>query len=481
MDEKTTIDFNIDTQITPSDYTDLVDFIYRNNILPNIQYFTNIVKNVSEEECFIYFTVIDPERRGYIDIQMKIKNPIEVKMVISSKETSEDAILLLRNNLTAAVRLFEEQRRKTTFYFAWLEGEEVTPERVETARKNFIYRMFSESMLLLFILFTAFSILLFMFLGRYAPIALVVLQLIMIIFSDKIIGRIGDWHVTKKNPFLHVFQHYIPVPQYKSFLNKYGKDALIKIKREIYEKTLASGKPISHEACAEVFSQYGLECTAENASIKTMNLYEVVKEAAERFRLPIPKIVVSNTITPNAAASGPWPSRGIILVTTGLLVQLDEKEALSVLGHELSHLKGRDPLILFLLTSLEYLLRFYVFWPLLYISGYLYIFGYFYILFALGIIYFIAKFFESKADLESAIRIGDPKALASALRKIGFRRLQLETTRGYALQEWAGWDPHPPVYFRIARLESLKELEKIKHPLIRSIKDNIHGFLKILG
>jgi heat shock protein HtpX len=206
-----------------------------------------------------------------------------------------------------------------------------------------------------------------------------------------------------------------------------------------------------------------------------MNLYEIVKEAADRFRLPVPKIVVSNTIMPNAAASGPWPSRGIILVTTGLLVQLDEKEALSVLGHEFSHLKGRDPLILFLLTALEYLLRFYVFWPLLYV------FGYFYILFALGAVYFIAKFFESKADLESAIRIGDPKALASALRKIGFRRLQLETTRGYALQEWIGWDPHPPVYFRIARLEGLKELEKIRHPLIRSIKDNIYGFLEILG
>lgn len=475
MAEKTTLVFNIDTQITLSDYTGLVDFIYQNFILPNIQYFTNIARNVSEDECFIYFTVVDPEKRGYVDIQMKVKNPIEVRMVVSSKEVSEAAIHLLINNLTGAVRLFEEQRRRTTLYFAWLEGEEVIPERIETAHKNFVYRMFSESMLLLFILFTAFSILLFIFLGQYAPLALVALQLIMIIFSDRIIGRIGDWHVTQKNPLIHVFQYHIPVSQYKSFLNKYGKDVLIKIKKEIYGKTLAFGKPIIHEACAEVLSQYGLECTVENTSIKTVNLYEIIKEAADRFRLPVPKIVVSNTIMPNAAASGSWPSRGIILVTTGLLVQLDEKEALSVLGHEFSHLKGRDPLILFLLTSLEYLLRFYVFWPLLYF------FGYFYIFFALGVVYFIAKFFESKADLESAIRIGEPKILANALRKIGFRRLQLETTRGYALQEWIGWDPHPPVYFRIARLEGLKEPEKIKHPLIRSIKDNIKGFLKILG
>ena len=67
------------------------------------------------------------------------------------------------------------------------------------------------------------------------------------------------------------------------------------------------------------------------------------------------------------------------------------------------------------------------------------------------------------------------------MRKIGFRRLQLEAQRGYAVQEWIGWDPHPPLYFRISRLESLKEPEKIRHPLIRSIKDNILGFLKIIG
>ncbi len=475
MGEKNTLIFTIDTQITLSDYAGLADFIYQNYIIPNLKHFMNVVRSTPETGYFIYFTAVDPERKWYVDVQIRIGNPIDVRMVLSSGEVPESAIYWLRSNLVTVIRFFEEQRRKTTVYFTWVEGEEIIPERILEARKNFVYRMFSESMLLLFILFTSLSIILFLILGSYAPIVLVLMQFTLILFSDRIIGRMGDWQITEKNPLIHVFQYNIPVPEYKVFSNRYGAEAFSKIKKEIYSKTLALRKPIDYKTCAEVLSQYGLECSPEKASTKIVNLYAIIKQAAEKFKLPVPKIVVSNTTLPNAAASGPWPSRGVVLITTGLLVQLDERETLSVIGHEFSHLKGRDPLILFFLTSMEYLLRFYVFWPILYILGY------FYIILALGAIYFIAKFFESKADLESAIKIGEPQTLANALRKIGFRRLQLETRRGYAIQEWIGWDPHPPLYFRISRLESLKEHEVVRHPLIRSIKDNIRGFLEIIG
>jgi heat shock protein HtpX len=150
---------------------------------------------------------------------------------------------------------------------------------------------------------------------------------------------------------------------------------------------------------------------------------------------------------------------------------LDEDEILSVIGHEFSHLKGRDTLALFGIMSTEYLLRFYVLSPLLNILGI------FYLLFAFSLIYFIAKFFESKADLEAAIKIGQPKILAEALEKIGFYRLKNERIPQYRIQEWIGFDPHPPIYFRVARLEQLEVSERIRHPLIKSIKDNVKAFL----
>jgi heat shock protein HtpX len=186
--------------------------------------------------------------------------------------------------------------------------------------------------------------------------------------------------------------------------------------------------------------------------------------------------VISNTMVPNAASSGPSPSRGIVLITTGLMVQLEEPEVVSVLGHEFGHLKGRDPLILFGLLSIEFLFRFYVLLALLpVLFGTFLFFIYFFAVMTL--IFFIAKFFEARADLTSAIMMGQPKTMASALEKIGFHRLLFERTPSFRLQEWVGLDSHPPIYFRIERLEKLEEPVVVKHPLTQSIKEVFRGFL----
>jgi heat shock protein HtpX len=154
-------------------------------------------------------------------------------------------------------------------------------------------------------------------------------------------------------------------------------------------------------------------------------------------------------------------------------VQLEEDEILNVVGHEFSHLKNRDPLVMLGLTSVEYLLRIYLFINLF--SSFFW-FGYLYLFVSITLLYFIAKFFEGRADLDTAVKIGQPKILAEALEKIGFRRLQFQGISAYKIQSWVRWDPHPPVYFRIRRLETLEKPEEIKHTLIQSIKDNIHAF-----
>jgi heat shock protein HtpX len=95
------------------------------------------------------------------------------------------------------------------------------------------------------------------------------------------------------------------------------------------------------------------------------------------------------------------------------------------------------------------------------------------------VIFFISKFFEARADLVSAIMVGTPKILANSLEKIGFQRLLYERTPSFRIQEWLGLDPHPPIYFRVDRLEKLSP-EKIRHPLLQSIKDVIKGFIATL-
>ncbi len=471
MAAETGVSFVIDTEVAPADLGDLLKFIHQNYILPHLEGFINIGRTSDT----LSFTALGPEEKWFVNVQIKTGKPIKVKMAPSEEAVPQEVLEQLKEDLFIGVQLFEEQVRRTTLYFAWVEGEPVVLEKVPQRRRSIIYRMFSESMLMFFILFIAASILLFMILGPYAPIMLVAIQFITVLFSDRIIARMGNWQINREKPNVHIFQYHLPIEEYKDFSHRFSREMLVKMKAEIYERTLAIGKAINCETVHDVFSRYDFKCVPENMTTRIVNVYDIVKRAADRFELQIPKIVIANTILPNAAASGPSPSRGIVLITTGLLVQLEDDEILSVIGHELSHLKGRDPLILFGLTSAEYLLRYYIFWPLLFFFGYLYLF------FALTVIYFIAKFFEGRADLEAAIRIGRPEVLAEALRKIGFRRLQFERIPSYRIQEWISWDPHPPIYFRVARLEQLKAPEKLKHPFIQSIKDNIRGFSQAIG
>jgi heat shock protein HtpX len=236
---------------------------------------------------------------------------------------------------------------------------------------------------------------------------------------------------------------------------------------------LALVKQIDSETVREVFLEHGINIRPENLLIKSIGVYQIVKEIARKFNIQTPKIRIANIIVPNAAATGAAPRFGLLLITTGLLIQLGEEEIFAVIGHEISHVKSRDPLLLFAVTSAEYLFRVYVLLP------YIMFFGFFYLLFTLTFIYFVAKFFEARADLESALVLGKPEALANALRKIGYRRIWLERASN-RVGSWLGMDPHPPISFRVERLENL-EYQKIKHPFLQSMKDCINGLLREIG
>jgi len=392
-EEERVTSFEIDTELTPDTFGDLIRFIHRHYLLPQMNRFVNIETILSEHLNFISFVLPDPARTWWARIEVKAGKPVKVK-ITTMGPVPEKVINQLKEDLFITVQLFEEQVRRSSFYFAWVEGEPVLLERGPQKSRNIIYRLFSESMLLFFVIFIAISLFLFMIFGPYTPILLVALQFVIFLFSDKIIMKMGNWQITREKPSVHIFHYHLPAEEYRDFRRRFNRDLLMRIKAEIYERTLAMGRKVDCETVNEVFSRYGFICRRESMSTKIVNVYDLVKMIAEKFGLPVPRIVIANTIIPNAAASGPCPSRGIILITSGLLVQLENDEILSVLGHEFSHLKGRDPLVLFALTAAEYLLRVYVFW------SFLFIFGYFYFFFALSAVYFIAKFFEAKADFK---------------------------------------------------------------------------------
>jgi heat shock protein HtpX len=289
----------------------------------------------------------------------------------------------------------------------------------------------------------------------------------------------ADWRITRDNPFIHILEYHLPLREHDEFVKKLSKDKLKELKKEVYAQLINTHGEIDCAKTSEIFLKYGLKCNPKNFTTRKVNVYDLVERTADKFGFPMPEIVVSNTSIPNAAASGPSPNRSVVLITTGLLVQLEDNEILSVLGHEFGHLKGHDSLFLYGLNSAALVFSFYFILPSFpfIFDSYLFL-VYFWAV--MTVTYFIAKFFEARADLISAIVVGQPKILAEALEKIGFKRLLYERVPLYRFQEWITLEPHPPIYFRVDRLEKLEEPVNIKHPLFRSAKDVTNGFIAAL-
>ena len=75
------------------------------------------------------------------------------------------------------------------------------------------------------------------------------------------------------------------------------------------------------------------------------DLYELISSLAGRAGLPIPKVCVVDSDTPNAFATGRDPEHAAVAVTTGLIRLMNRDELASVIAHELGHIKNRDILI----------------------------------------------------------------------------------------------------------------------------------------
>jgi heat shock protein HtpX len=74
-------------------------------------------------------------------------------------------------------------------------------------------------------------------------------------------------------------------------------------------------------------------------------LYEMVERLTRRAGMPMPRLFVIPSPTPNAFATGRNPAHAAVAVTEGILSMLDRRQLEGVIAHELAHVKNRDILI----------------------------------------------------------------------------------------------------------------------------------------
>lgn len=158
-------------------------------------------------------------------------------------------------------------------------------------------------------------------------------------------------------------------------------------------------------------------------------LYGMVEHLASEAKLPMPKVGISQIKVPNAFAFGRSRKDGRVCVTAGLLERLNEEEMEAVLGHEMSHLRHRDMVVITTLSVVP-LICYIAFWSFLWGRGrrnegvIIAIIAFFLYLLTNLIVLYVSRIREYYADYGSVELTGKPYALASALY-----RITLDTTR----------------------------------------------------
>ena len=208
-------------------------------------------------------------------------------------------------------------------------------------------------------------------------------------------------------------------------------------------------------------------------------LVQTVRRIANMAELPMPKVAVVPTDTPNAFATGRNPNNAVVACTKGILNTLNDDELEGVIAHEMAHIKDRDILVMTVAASVAMIIAF---------AARIILFQMFFSrnrnvnplllivvaitapIAALLVQLAISRSREYKADKVGAMTIYNPRSLAKALDKLdkGNRKRPIRganpaTSSLFIVNPFTRsaftsiFSTHPPIKERINRLNTMAE------------------------
>jgi len=227
-----------------------------------------------------------------------------------------------------------------------------------------------------------------------------------------------------------------------------------------------------------VLAMYGAQ---EVTEADYPEFFGLVRQLAVQAAIPMPRVYIIQSETPNAFATGRNPEHAAVAATTGIMRILTRDELLGVMAHELSHVKHRDILISSVAATIAGAIAYLAHmaqWAAIFGGGRdrdeegggtlgLIVMAIVLPIAAMLIQMAISRAREYEADKGGAQVSGHPLYLASALRKLQIANQQIPmqanaaTAHMFIVNPLTGgglmslFSTHPPLEERVRRLEEM--------------------------
>ena len=420
----------------------------------------------SSETPANFHVIITPED---LRIRVASEQPVD--------ETARKALQRTVDDIREFVTRFLEYAQRATIY-AVVPPYPESPGEAGRGSGNSALRLIflgnSTNLFLIAILFTFPAV---FFIGYYALVLILAVQGVLLYFSDDIALRMGSVELSADRPRCTVVGVARPLkdPPTVPVRAPRATPALRTRIRSTMVDSLATGSNPG-PALVRALRDERVDCSEKDVEVTTRDVYHLVEEEARRFGVPVPKVVVSESPMANAASAGVSRRRSAMMITAGSVQDLSDAELGAVIGHEFGHIRGRDPVLLFLVSTVLYLGALFA-WP----SVLLYL-GLWYFVLVFIAIFVVGKILETRADTLAANVLDRPIDLSAALTRIGYEELYAEQRSPHArVFSWFLPDPHPPIYFRARRLAYMAMTgQRARHLFLYSGRDCLRGFASAL-